>query len=128
MRERDRNPNLHVTEIDRYAEILKHVRFGDWRFEVTDAVTDSCALRVVFIAPDNDTGRVEIQCGRWWVLRNGLTVSEVVTTALKAVLTAVEHEAREQFTYKGKPIFGPHWDVEELLALYEYRHAVSRVV
>lgn len=43
-----------------------------------------------------------------------MTRSEVVQTALKAVLAAVEHEAREFFTYNGRAIFGPHYDVDAL--------------
>lgn len=50
-----------------------------------------------------------------------MTVSELVQTALKAVLTAVEHEVREQFLYRGRAIFNPHCDVEELVALCERR-------
>ena len=42
---------------------------------------------------------------------------EIVQTAFKAVLTALEHEARENFTYRGHSIFDPHWDVEKLVEL-----------
>jgi hypothetical protein len=48
-----------------------------------------------------------------------MTKSEIVSTALKAVLTAEEHEAREQFQYKSKTIFGPHFDVDKLASLCE---------
>jgi hypothetical protein len=37
-----------------------------------------------------------------------------VQTALKAVLTAEEHEAREQFFYRGGAVFGPHINVDRL--------------
>ena len=46
-----------------------------------------------------------------------MTRGEGVQTALLAVLTAVEHEARERFTYKGQAVFGPHFDVEALAQL-----------
>nr|WP_315206420.1 hypothetical protein [uncultured Albidiferax sp.] len=46
-----------------------------------------------------------------------MTPSEVVQTALKCVLTSLEHEARENFKYKGAPIFGPHFDVDDLAVL-----------
>ena len=45
-----------------------------------------------------------------------MTKSEVIQTAFKAVLTAMEHEVREKFHYKGKPIFGPHYHVDALHA------------
>lgn len=43
-----------------------------------------------------------------------MTKDEVVSTALKLVLTAYEHEVREKFLYKGERIFGPHFDVDFL--------------
>lgn len=46
-------------------------------------------------------------------------LDQVVTTALKAWLSAVEHEAREAFLYKGQTIFGPHQSVENLVKLKE---------
>lgn len=48
-----------------------------------------------------------------------MTKSEVVQTAFKAVLTAVEHETRETFLYRNKAIFGPHYNVDALLKLCE---------
>jgi hypothetical protein len=46
-----------------------------------------------------------------------MTKSEVVQTAFKAALTAIEHEARERFTYRGQSIFDPHYDVDQLVEL-----------
>jgi hypothetical protein len=43
-----------------------------------------------------------------------MTDSEVVFTALKAVLTALEHEAREKFTFMGVRIADSHVDVHKL--------------
>lgn len=52
--------------------------------------------------------------GRKWRLSPHMTPGEVVQTALAATLAAVEHEAREGFTYKGVALFGPHMDVDKL--------------
>jgi len=54
-----------------------------------------------------------------WYLSRHATESEVVLTALKGVLTALEHEAREQFTYRGVALFGPHVDVRALIVCAE---------
>lgn len=43
--------------------------------------------------------------------------SEVVQTALLCWLTAVEHETRDQFTYHGQRVLGPHFDVDALAGL-----------
>lgn len=53
--------------------------------------------------------------GRKWLLSQHMTDSEVVQTALLAVLTAEEHEARERFRYKGQAIYGPHQSAEDLV-------------
>lgn len=61
---------------------------------------------------DTDDGE---QFTRKWYLSNQACKSEIVHTALKLVLTAAEHEIRESFTYRGKKIFGPHYDVDVLV-------------
>lgn len=65
----------------------------------------------------NVTGLSKTWKSRKWLLSYHMTKSELVQTALKAVLTAVEHEAREQFKYLGQAVFGPHFDVEIMAAV-----------
>jgi hypothetical protein len=43
-----------------------------------------------------------------------MTDSEIVSTCFKAVLTALEHEAREAFTFKGQAVYDAHLSVHEL--------------
>lgn len=62
----------------------------------------------------NVTGQPMSWNGRWWRLSQHMTDSEVVWTAFKAVLTALEHEAREKFTFKGVRIADSHVDVHKL--------------
>jgi hypothetical protein len=52
-------------------------------------------------------------CRKWRISRHA-TEREVVGTAFLAITTALEHEARESFTYKGLAIFGPHIPLEGL--------------
>lgn len=89
------------------------LRFRDWTFQF-DVEKGRPRLRATFEAPCAITGESATQNGRWWPLSLHMTRSEVVATALKAVLTAVEHEAREDFLYRGEAVFGPHYDVDEL--------------
>jgi hypothetical protein len=99
--------------LDRQAieQILAEVQYKDWAFHVRP-LGESFYLQVGF---------VDFRCTRWtgrkWLISKHACKSEVVQTALKAVLTAEEHEARERFLYKGQPIFGPHKDVDALLAI-----------
>lgn len=60
------------------------------------------------------SGDLEMQYSRKWLLSPAMTRSEIVQTCFKLALTAVEHRARETFMYRGKRIFGPHFDVDQL--------------
>jgi len=93
--------------------VEQDLRYRDWRFQF-DVEKGRPRLRVTFEAPCAITGESATQNGRWWPLSLHMTRSEVVATAFKAVLTAVEHEAREDFLYRGEAVFGPHFDVDEL--------------
>lgn len=93
--------------------ILERLEFRDWRFHL-DWNPRQPWLQVQFVAPDADDGTPTLQKGRKWMLSAYMTPSEIVTTALKAVLAAVEHEAREDFLYAGRRLFGPHIDIDAL--------------
>jgi len=82
-----------------------------WKFSIESG---RYWLQAVFVEPCTRTGEVKEQFTRKWYLSNEATESEIVQTALKCVLTSLEHEAREKFLYKERPIFGPHYDVEVL--------------
>lgn len=97
-------------------EVLSQIKYLDWTFEVSADAADAWWLRVSFTAPDARTGADASWNGRKWLISKHATKSELVHTAMKAVLTAVEHEAREAFTYKGRQVFGPHFDVDFLAA------------
>jgi hypothetical protein len=104
--------------IESAQSILDRVRYKDWKFIVRECL-GSLDLQVRFMAPDSHDGHLDTQGGRRWLLSHHMTDSEVVQTAMKAVLTAEEHEAREMFLYRGKAIFGPHLDVETLVEMAE---------
>lgn len=105
--------------VDHIRDVVSQIRYKGWAFRVVAPPQGNPYLQVAFVAPDNDTDQPTVQRGRKWMLSHHMTVSEIVSTALKAVLTAEEHEAREQFTYRGATIFGPHVDVETLVTIAE---------
>lgn len=72
---------------------------------------------------DNVTGEAYHWKSRKWLLSQHMTTGEIVQTALKALLTALEHEAREQFRYKGEAIFDPHYDLDFLVALRKHERS-----
>lgn len=116
--------------------ILDKIKYLDWSFVVvSDTKTEMPSyLQVCFPAQCTKTGNWEGWKGRKWNLSRHMTKSEIVTTAFKAVMTAIEHEARESFLVEGHPIFGPHISVDALLELYkskdptEVRSDVDRTV
>lgn len=61
-----------------------------------------------------DTGKRMEQKTRRWLISPHATDSEIVQTLFKLCLTSMEHRAREHFRYRGRPIFGPHFDVDAL--------------
>lgn len=74
----------------------------------------NCAFH---LEPNGETHLLQIRStvnnftGRKWHIEPTATRAEIVRTALKAALTWQEHEARETFTYRGKPVQGPHFDI-----------------
>lgn len=102
--------DVYITTIK---SILAHVKYRDWQFHVWSE-GEHMLLQIRFWEINNDTGALELQHCRKWMLSKWMTKSEIVLTAWKAVQAAIEHEAREQFTYKGARIFGPHICVDAL--------------
>lgn len=93
--------------------ILAMVQFPGYEFFCRES-GGRIYIQARFHAPHCKTGEVELQHTRKWYVSNWATRSEVVQTALKLVLTSVEHEAREAFKYRGRAIFGPHFNVDAL--------------
>lgn len=94
--------------------VIDSVKYKDWLILVMSN-GHSIYLQVRFMAQDLETGTWEVQHGRKWLLSEYMTKSEIVQTALKAVLTAEEHETREKFTVDGRAIFNPHIDIDALM-------------
>lgn len=69
---------------------------------------------------DSETGKIIEWTGRKWMLSPHMCKNEIVTTAFKAVMTAMEHEVRESFKYREGPIFNPHLDPDRLVDFVRY--------
>lgn len=107
------------------------VTFNDWEFHVKPFADnpnypegyEPHFMQIQFMAPDLITGESERQYCRKWSLSLHMTISEVVYTAFKAVMAALEHEAREQFRFRGASCLGPHVDVEQMVELTKHASA-----
>ena len=105
-----------MTTYQEIKEWVALVKYQDWVFYVGE---DGSRIYLQIHAVDkcSETGEPYAWTSRKWFISKHMTKSEVIQTALKAVLTAVEHEAREHFKYEGLAIFGPHYDVDKLADL-----------
>jgi hypothetical protein len=103
------------------AELIGRIKFKDWMFFLGQD-DDQLWVQVRYLEADvegdpRDPNDLELQHGRKWLVSRHATPSEFVQTCFKAVVTSMEHQAREHFTYRGARIFGPHFDVEQLVKL-----------
>lgn len=105
--------------LEKLQELIQLVTFHGWVF-VVNRMGSGFYLQVHFKVNG------QIQRGRKWYISKHSTWSEVVQTALKSVITALEHEARETFLYDGQAIFQPHFDVDALKELAEGKRIEKR--
>ena len=103
--------------------VLDEVTYKDWRFIVVGVPRHDSLYTYMQIQWAASNG---FPCnGRKWLLSQHMTKSELVQTAFKAVMTAEEHEAREEFRYSNAAIFGPHFDVDRLVDLCDKETALA---
>lgn len=103
----------------RLNELRALISFPDYTFCTRAAPQGTYFLFAWYFERDVRTGNMERQTTRRWLITPQMTNSEIVQTAFKLVMTSYEHRAREHFRYKGARIFGPHFDVEDLVRLCE---------
>lgn len=104
-------------------KVLAHVECLGYKFVVREGhggvfLQANYQEQDVYKGPDSTW---ETQYTRKWLLSPEMTESEVVQTAFKCVLTSMEHRTREHFKFHGARIFGPHFDVKDLVALCQDR-------
>ena len=104
-----------LTPLD-ITEIVSKLSYRDWNFRVLEK-GDGFLLQIQFMAPDSESpnGEPKLQSCRKWYVSQYATKNEVIRTAWKAVMAAVEHEAAEAFLYRGKAVFNPHVDFDAVV-------------
>jgi hypothetical protein len=105
---------------ERFNDVMSRVSYPGFRFFVSDDY-----LQIQCLSTCNHTGKPLDWTGRKWRLSEHMSDGEVVQTAFKAVLTALEHEARELFTYRQVSVFDPHYDIEKLVELRQQPDAIK---
>lgn len=124
-----------------WVKALREVEYRNWDYGIYGAI-DYEYLQITFETTESDGTYKSLWCEinlghvhndrcysdmpkykkvkqycRKWRLENRFTVSDIIRTAWLATSAAEEHEARERFKYKGKSIFGPHFDVDALVEI-----------
>lgn len=106
------NQNL----IYRVKHLILLTSFQDYEFTVREE-DGGVHLRAQYYEPDIYDDKMSLQITRPWKLTPAMTDSEIVQTMFKCCLTSMEHRTREHFKYKDARVFGPHFDVEDLVTL-----------
>lgn len=104
---------VHAALIERCTRLLAAVSFQNYSFTVRES-HGGVFLQASYMEPDIYTKEPALQHTRKWLLSPAMSDSEIVSTVFKCCLTSMEHRCREDFTYKGARIFGPHFNVDDL--------------
>jgi hypothetical protein len=101
-------------EIEAIRQLIAECQFGAYTFNVKVDGRGAWYLQGEYDEEDITNGKQERQYTRRWFLSPEATKSEIVQTVFKCAITSMEHRTREWFLFRGKAIFGPHFDVEAL--------------
>jgi hypothetical protein len=103
-------PRLAFSDI---AAIITQVKFKDYVLHLTEIPLRGILLQVRYMEPDIDMpgGPPIPQHGRKWFISPFSTETEIVRTAYKALLTSLEHQLGEHFTYVGDRVYSPHLSI-----------------
>jgi hypothetical protein len=102
--------------LEEMREVVKQCEFdphSTYHFHVREA-HGGIMLSAVYMDPDTFSRKPTLQYTRQWRLSPEMTQSEIVQTCFKLCITSMEHRAREAFKWRGRRVFGPHFDVEAL--------------
>lgn len=106
--------------------LLGDIAYPGLDYEVSTEGGTCCQVRIKCVGGKcNVTGKPMDWNGRWWRLSPHMTDSEIVATCFKALLTALEHEARERFTFKGQSVYDSHLSVHQLAKLRADRSSLD---
>lgn len=97
----------HVANLTRRVTV-GHTKYPfEFRAAKVDTMSDLVQVRVVAIRPCNNTGVLDEQYGRPWLIQGQDSDDAILNTLLLAVLTFEEHEIREGFKFDGKALYEP---------------------
>lgn len=113
--------------LEELKKICDRVRYPDHTVVVMER-PDGFYVQMHYLEEDIDSSDKEptVQTTRKWYVSRHATPSEVVQTLLKCALTSAEHRVREHFLVDGVRVFGPHLDIDQLVAFVRDNDPTSR--
>lgn len=102
--------------LDKAADVLARIDYPGYTFQLSDNPRKPWLRVHCDEGTCNVTGEPMSWNGRKWLLSVHMTETEIVWTAFKAVLTALEHEARELFTVDGVAVADSHLSINEMVS------------
>lgn len=119
-------PSIKREDITRVQNVLVRIQIpNDWEINF-DFKGDQMYIQIEDkVGLCNVTGDAFPWRGRKYNISKYMTDGEIVQTAFVALMSAVEHETREGFKYRGQSIFDPHYDVEKLVELRQSKGCLS---
>jgi hypothetical protein len=98
--------------------IVAGVSFLDRRFRVLEK-GDGFLVQLEYDERCVVTGELKLQRARKWYVSPWSTETEVVETCWAAVCRSQMHVAGEHFTYRGRRVYSPHFNVEARVELVD---------
>lgn len=101
-------------------EIVSNIGIFDRKFNIEEIIIGhnlGWYLQVVYFEPDIYTGEVELQKSRKWIIETEASETDVVHTAFAAVMRSYDHVVQEHFTYHGKRVYSPHFNVRDRMKI-----------
>lgn len=98
-------------------KVLELCQYPGYTYHLSEVMYESPYLVCTYDEPNSVTGKTEQRVTRRWMLTPEITPSELVETAFRCVLTAMEQRVREMFAYRGRPVMDWNHDVEMLVGV-----------
>lgn len=98
--------------MNKFEKVLTKLTFPGYTFDF-GIENGNMYVRVKYDEPDVFKGTNETQYGRKWWIEPDNDEMQFTQTCFKALLTSLEHRARENFLYDGRPLMHPHRTLQE---------------
>lgn len=103
-----KQPKKSIEEIK---EIINQIKFKDRKIHIDLMGSTGCFIQVQYMEVCIDSGALQLQKARKWYVSFFSTETEIVETVFKAIRTSNDHVLKEHFTYKGRRVYSPHFDI-----------------